>query len=320
MPTSARRARGRAAPACKLVFVIAFLLIIPSVPSLGQPFPDRDIPKTPLFSGKATLCPTGWGDRVVAIVAYYTWHTLQNGGNLTLYWPENLRSGNGVEPVNHLKHIRGFFALPPNIVLTSDKKEYLEVEGLDYSQRNPQTLWPPRLSASSGIPIETVRQHLFSNFRIMQPGSIIRSLLRVVPPPHSIGLHLRRGDKVSKERNMKIAISRSQLGELDAKTQAILEEYPNRPIFICSDSSVAAKEYAQRYGDRCVQFERRSRDRFIDVFLDYFGMQRCEIVVISQRYSTFSLTAALSGQAKIHIALPDMQFLEKNNISTLFSW
>ena len=267
-----------------------------------------------LLSGKATLCPTGWGDRVIAIVAYYTWHTLKNGGNLTLYWPENKRSGLSVEPVNHLSDIRDFFVLPSNIILTSDIEEYNKVEGFDYSQRNPQTLWPPRLSESSGIPIEIIRQHLFNNFSIVQPGSIIHSMLRVVPPPQSIGLHLRRGDKVSKEKNMKIAINYSQLGELDAKTQTIMEDYPDHPILICSDSSEAANEYSQRYGDRCVRLERGSPHRFIDVFLDYFAMQRCEIVVISQRYSTFSITAALAGHAKIRIAFPDMKFLEECGI------
>ena len=257
---------------------------------------------------KAALCPNGFGDRMIALVAYYTWHKMKYSGTLNIFWPQNERKGNAFAPVNEFQSIKSYFELPDDICIFTDRKSFDILQLDDLTQPNPQTLWPPRLSIAMQTDIDSVRKHMRKNFHIIKPSHAIAKTLSHIPCP-CIGVHIRRGDKVQCERNQSISIKQNELKNLDAITHACISKFcTTDAILVCSDDHRAAQAYVTKYASRCVAIPVSQRP-FENTFIDFFALQKSSTVIISQKYSTFSIVAALSGDARCILTMHDKRFL-----------
>lgn len=262
-------------------------------------------------TGKARLCPNGFGDRMVALVAYTTWHNLRTTGTLLLFWPQNERHGLAFEPVNHLDVIRRFFEIAADVRITTDVALFEAASVFDYTTPYPQRLWPPQLSLVSGIDRGVLRTKMFEYFKIIKPGPLLCGILPQIGD--TIGVHIRRGDKVGKESNLKLAIKREELSKLDSDTYTTINK-TSGSLFMCGDGD--SGNFKRIYAARLINAPHLDLP-YADVFLDFFMLQRCSRVIISNRYSNFSIVAALSGGVEFSIVMPDEKFLESRDLHLL---
>ena len=257
---------------------------------------------------KAALCPNGFGDRMIALIAYYTWHKMKYSGTLRVFWPQNERRGDAFAPMNEFQSIKSYFELPDDICIFTDRKSFDGLQLDDLTQPNPQTLWPPRLSNAMQTDIVLGRRHMRQNCRISGPAHAIAKTLAHIPCP-CIGVHIRRGDKVQCERNQSISIKQNELKNLDAITHACISKLcTTDAILVCSDDHRAAQAYVTKYASRRVAIPASQRP-FENTFIDFFALQKSSTVVISQKYSTFSIVAALSGDARCILTMHDKHLL-----------
>lgn len=147
---------------------------------------------------KARMCPNGWGDRVLSMLAFATLQHLDGATQLLLYWPENERVGGAFTAVNNYSRVKHHFVLHHRMRITTDWNSFVEEPAFWYNYDGPrsQDLLPSALGRTFNRSIVDVRRayaHVCTH--LMRPSATLRRILLRLPENFT-GLHVRRGDKV----------------------------------------------------------------------------------------------------------------------------
>lgn len=144
-------------------------------------------------------------------------------------------------------------------------------------------------------------KHFNTNINQFKPT---RKLLNIVEqlPNNIISIHLRRTDKCSSFISPSIThgVSLEELSILDSKTNSIINQYINqgyKNLFFCSDSTESKLEYQTKYKNQyIVNFNQNTIEQ---TYIDLYIMSVSEIIILSQRHSSFSLFACFVNSAKL---------------------
>lgn len=131
-----------------------------------------------------------------------------------------------------------------------------------------------------------------------------RHVMSLIPPAAamSIGVHLRRGDKM----NSGDARHGTTSEELEAIMQALrahlLPRLPSYPVFVCSDDDAckaAFVAWVRGAGGRVVERDTVDDGDGLATVLDFFTLASCQEIHQGTAYSTFSMAAAIVGDVTL---------------------
>ena len=248
---------------------------------------------------KARLCPNGWGDRVLSMLAFATLRHLNGASRLLLYWPENERLGSAFTAVNQYALVSRHFVLAEGISITTNWTAFQRSPGFWFAHDGPlsQDLFPRELSRRFNRSLDEVtRAYAHAQRTLLRPSADIEAILAHQLPAAFTGVHLRRGDKMGVgtagfEKNDRYALAPTQWHELSARTwQAIPAE---GPVVLCSDDDDERRALVARLAGRVVELRTEYTDIADTTFIDFFALSRARTIVLSQRWSAFSFTACL---------------------------
>lgn len=183
---------------------------------------------TPSSTGavKARLCPNGWGDRLLSLLAFATLASLDGAQRLLVYWPEHEREGAALDAVNDLSRAARHFVLPRHIRVTNDWAAFTAEPAFWYDNDGPrsQDLYPKAISRVFKRPLaDVMRAYDVVRVDLVEPSDAIRRALEKQLPTHFSAVHLRRGDKIRQrgqvgfETNDRISIDSTELLELQER-------------------------------------------------------------------------------------------------------
>ena len=276
---------------------------------------------TPSSTGavKARLCPNGWGDRLLSLLAFATLASLDGAQRLLVYWPEHEREGASVDAVNDLSRAARHFVLPRHIRVTNDWAAFTAEPAFWYDNDGPrsQDLYPKAISRVFKRPLaDVMRAYDVVRVDLVEPSDAIRRALEKQLPTHFSAVHLRRGDKIRQrgqvgfETNDRISIDSTELLELQERTVRAMPA--EGTLLLCSDDTSAAAALRASLFPRSVLTLRYESTTHVDTsFLDFFALSRASTILLSQRWSAFSFTACLVGKnsCEYHITWPQSAHL-----------
>ena len=124
-------------------------------------------------------------------------------------------------------------------------------------------------------------------------------------PNYDLALHVRRTNKIRDIGNTEFEIKPSERLELDTLTRQILVKKSEnvKKIFICGDSENETNYYKHIVSTKVVTTPYVSNSILHKLFFDFFALGRAQHVIVSQRYSSFSMTSALVHGRSITVVL-----------------
>jgi len=139
----------------------------------------------------------------------------------------------------------------------------------------------------------------FNVFKQIKFRNIPPEITHIFDTQTIVTVHLRRTDKV----NNSIAahgVSMNELQFLDTKTEDyILSRIKQgRSICIISDDMSIKHQYIHKYKDmtKIIYFD--TGDQVTQAYYDYYCLAHSDEILMSQKFSTFSITASLIGKKK----------------------
>lgn len=133
-----------------------------------------------------------------------------------------------------------------------------------------------------------------------------------------LAVHLRRTDKVmnnNRSANLALGITDQKLIDLNESTKAVIDihiknGYSN--IAFISDSEEEKKHYISLYKDKCTIIEvQGDLDSGEQTYIDLYTLIKADTIVMSQKWSNFSIIASILGQNKLIYF--DDQFIKEYN-------
>jgi len=262
---------------------------------------------------KARLCPNGWGDRMLSMLAFATiWH-LDGASRLLLFWPENERTGPAFAAANNFSRVQHHFVLQRGIRITADWHTFVHEPAFWYEHdgAKSQDLFPSTISRTFNRPLPQVqRAYAHIRTRLVKPSDSLSRVLQRLPVDF-IGLHLRRGDKVRRsgieglETNQLISTASDHEPMLRRLTWTSIPD-DGRPVLVCSDDEIERQHFAEQLGKRALAPLTSDFAEVADTtFLEFFALARASTIVLSQRWSAFSFSACMTHRGcEYHIAYP----------------
>jgi len=178
---------------------------------------------------KAVLPSTGWGDRVVSLIALVAWASLRKANTMVLLWPTTERW----DPVEHMRHedIFRHFTLSQlhmRLRLTTNVTEFA-MDPAEALRPDKISMFPSDLSRLVPVPLlNATEAFLRVAPHLVKPSRSIALLLmhaHVKRHHRFTALHIRRGDKVRHPRTtfMHNWVTRpSELSYLERNTRNLL--------------------------------------------------------------------------------------------------
>lgn len=202
---------------------------------------------------KARLCPNGWGDRLLSLLAFATLRRLDGAAQLLLFWPEQERHGTAFDAVNRLSRVSHHFELADSVRLTTNWTAFVQSAGYWYEHDGPlsQDLSPRELSRrfNRSLP-DVTRAYAEAQKQTVWPSTAIAAVLdSKLPSDGFTAVHLRRGDKMGVglpgyETQDRYAVKPTQWHEL---TEITWQRLPaHGPILLCSDDDDERRALAAR--------------------------------------------------------------------------
>lgn len=133
-----------------------------------------------------------------------------------------------------------------------------------------------------------------------------------------LAVHLRRTDKImnnNRSANLALGITNQMLIDLNESTKAVIDihiknGYSN--IAFISDSEEEKKHYISLYKDKCTIIEvEGDLDSGEQTYIDLYTLIKADTIVMSQKWSNFSILASILGQNKLIYF--DDQFIKEYN-------
>jgi hypothetical protein len=253
-------------------------------------------PTTRMTIAVPNFCKSGFGDRMIDLFALSVYSRIV-GDDLRIHWiPFEGMPGIEVPSWRYqdtlLENFLSFFKLPSSIKLELTPSE-LENTFPNYlgGLTSPQTFYEKFLENNVSLErYNTVVEEVRKEFGFHVPD--------YVPETPYIFLHLRRTDKLRGVCETQINLDpEDTLAHLDAKTKGRIEEAKAKGhthFYIASDSPETKREYkkfVESLGLTVIQPE--NTYNLLESYFDSWMMKSASFIMVSTKYSTYSLSTAL---------------------------
>ncbi len=131
----------------------------------------------------------------------------------------------------------------------------------------------------------------------------------------SIGIHLRRSDKISTTPDIG-QITVSELSSLDEKTKETIKFFVKegyKYFYISSDDKIIFDHFTEFVRSLDANIKYSNNNTFVKTYEDLYNLSLCDYIVMSSRSSNFSLIPSLLGNKKI-IGFYNNNYLTKNGL------
>lgn len=264
---------------------------------------------------------SGLGDRILDIITLYTYSQILGYDNFYVNWSEeNISTRKCLE----LKYFHNFIELPKNIYLISKE----EINKLCENSNN--FIFTDSLSATSiflfkekyklseeQFNIYNIKYFEYFNKIILK--NIPEEIVKIFEKNKNISvIHLRRTDKIN---NSKYAhgVDNIELIYLEDKTHQFIIDRLNNKNIICiiSDDKNTKNFYINKYKKENLLYFNYDDDA-IQTYIDYYCLINSKEIFMSQKFSTFSITASLIKQSNLYYCFNYGRIFEFDNIKYNF--
>ena len=150
----------------------------------------------------------------------------------------------------------------------------------DYIYRQKQTLSNKQISQSA------------SKIKPIFPISFLNNL-------QPIGVHIRRGDRISKTNKHKDFMSEAVSEQLLEHTLNLINERNPKYLYICSDEPRAFVYFISKL-NKSINILNPVCNCNSQEYIDFFALSLCKEIYMCSKFSSFAITASLIGNSLIH--------------------
>jgi hypothetical protein len=248
---------------------------------------------------------SGLGDRLLDILLLYSYALYKCCSGVYLHWEYN-NSFNQSRQCLKLEHLHTYIEFPTNIhfvskeIITELSKDidtilFKDIVGADsiYGFINRHM---PTISLTEQ---QTLIETYFNVFKQIKFRNIPPEITHIFNTQTIVTVHLRRTDKV----NNAVAahgVSIDELEFLDTKTEDYIFSRIKQGMNICivSDDISIKHQYINKYKDMATIIYFDTGDQVTQAYYDYYCLAYSNEILMSQKFSTFSITASLIGKKK----------------------
>lgn len=140
-------------------------------------------------------------------------------------------------------------------------------------------------------------------------------LINYINSNKSIGIHLRRSDKISTNPDIG-QITSDELSILDEKTKETITFFVKegfKHFYLCSDDQTVLNQFSEFVTSLDASITNSTNTTFVKTYEDLYNLSKCDYIVMSSKSSNFSLIASLLGNKKI-IGFYMNNYLTKNGL------
>lgn len=264
------------------------------------------------FSSKWVPLSTNLGDK-----AYY--HASESNMN-----GENLILDNSGHHCKMFKEVRyndykyenflKYFSLPEDTFINLDETNR---HNLWYYDGYLGGVYSPKLFYDKFFPtqnsIDVFIKEFYKVCSEFKPTKKLLDISKIDCVPN-LAIHLRREDKVRLHDDSKYALDYRELNLINDLTEKtinnFLEKKPNSKIIFCSDDETEKKRWEEKYESHSLQTPSFEFD-YEQTYFDIYVMSISENILLSQRYSGFSMFSSFINKKNFIYLLKDSQIVEK---------
>lgn len=214
------------------------------------------------------------------------------------------------KPENFLK----YFTLPLNTYINIDETNLSNLWYYDgYIGGSQSPLLFSNNFNLNGHTVEEFTQEFYNVCSEFKPTQKLIEVSKIQEIPNLI-IHLRREDKVRLSDDSKIALDYREvdmINDLTKKTiDSFLEKKPNSKIQFCSDDDTERLKWEEMYGEKVIKpplFEFDYEQTYYDIYI----MSLSENILLSQRYSGFSMFSSFINKKNFIYLLKDSQIVQR---------
>ena len=270
---------------------------------------------------------SGLGDRLLDILLLYAYTLYKGYSGLYLYWEYN-ESFNHTRQCLTLEHLLSYMEFPKNLyfvtketltALSNDTNNIIfsDIIGANsiYGFINQYIPNMPSTEQQAFIDI------YFNVFKLITFINIPAEITSIFDKQNIVTVHLRRTDKVN---NTPAAhgISNNELEFLDTTTENYIQSRitQGKTICIISDDMTIKHRYIHKFKDTAKLIYFDTGNQVTQAYYDYYCLAYSDEIFMSQKFSTFSITASLLGKNKqLFYVFDHGRLFEYNTISYNFN-
>ena len=267
---------------------------------------------------------SGLGDRLLDIFTLYSYSKFLNYENFYLHWSEeNISSRQCLK----LQNLLNYIVFPVNIHFVSKKK-------IDFLCKDKNNfIFNDILSATSLFVFQQkyIENDKFELFKTIYFNSF--NEIKFINIPEEVSfffnnnkniteIHLRRTDKVNNVPEAH-GVDIVELEYLNNKTITFIEQKikENNIICVISDDDIVKNNYINLIkninGSKLIYFN--FNDNAIQTLIDYYCLVNSNSIFMSQKFSTFSITASLIKKNNLYYCFETGRIFEFNGIKYCFN-
>lgn len=264
------------------------------------------------FSSKWVALSTNYDDKVY----YHASEENINGENLIL-------DGSGIHS-KFFKEVRyndyksenflKYFTLPENTYIDLDESSLPNLsyyDGYLGGNQSPKLFYEKFIKKD--ISKDTFINEFYNLCNGFKPTKKLLDISKIEFIPN-LTIHLRREDKVRLTDDSKIALDYRELdmiNELTEKTINIfLDKKPSSKILFCSDDEEEKKIWEEKYKNYVIKTPLFEYD-YEQTYFDIYVMSISDNILLSQRYSGFSMFSSFINKKNFIYLLKDSQIVER---------
>lgn len=264
------------------------------------------------FSSKWAELSTNYGDKAY----YHASESNVDGNNLVL---DN--SGihcklfkevryNDYKSENFLK----YFNLPENTYINLDETGLSNLwyyDGYIGGSQSPKLFHEKFFSNNNSI--DNFITEFYNVCNGFKPTKKLLEISKIDYIPN-LTIHLRREDKVRLTDDSKIALDYRELNMINELTEKTINEFleknPNSKILFCSDDEEEKKKWEEKYESYIIKTPTFEFD-YEQTYFDIYIMSISDNILLSQRYSGFSMFSSFINKKNFIYLLKDSQIVER---------
>jgi hypothetical protein len=248
---------------------------------------------------------SGLGDRLLDILLIYAYSLYKSCTGLYLSWEYN-NSFDHSRKCLKLENLLKYISFPTNIFFVN--KETLT----ELSNDTTNIIFKDIVGADSVYGF--INRHMdsisltdkqafieiyFNVFKQIKFINIPTEIRDIFDKQNIVTIHLRRTDKVNNSPAAH-GVSIDELKFLDSKTEEYIESRIKQKKTICivSDDMSIKHHYINKYKSMATVIYFDTGDQVTQAYYDYYCLAYSDEILMSQKFSTFSITASLIGKNK----------------------
>jgi hypothetical protein len=207
-----------------------------------------------------------------------------------------------------------YFTLPENTYINLDESN---LTNLTYYDNYIGGNLSPKLFCdkfkTNGVSVDNFIDNFYKLCNEFKPTKKLIDISKIECIPN-LTIHLRREDKVRLTDDNKIALDYRELDTINELTEKniniFLEKNPNSKILFCSDDESEKLRWEDKYTNNVIKTPSFEYD-YEQTYFDIYIMSISDNILLSQRYSGFSMFASFINKKNFIYLLEDSQIVAK---------